>query len=69
MMIATLFCSILIGITLWTVLMLIRNEWVYRTRMRWIGEDVYRFERTVEYKTMVWRFWIWKTDMESWIDG
>lgn len=37
--------------------------------MRWIGEDVYRFERTVEYKTMVWRFWIWKTDMESWIDG
>lgn len=64
-----LVCSILTAITLWTVLMLIRNEWVYRTRMRWISEDVYKFERAVEYKTMVWRFWDWKTDMDSWIDG
>lgn len=63
------FLSLAIGTTLWLVLAMIRNEWVYRTRVRWIDQDVYNYERAVDYNTMVWRFWSWKTDVESWIDG
>jgi len=46
--------------------MLYRNEWVFKTRGRWIDEDSisgdyptkYRVDQ-VSYDTMLYRFWVW----------
>jgi hypothetical protein len=53
-------------ILLWCGFMLIRNQWVYKTRMKWIDEDIERYRRAKGYDAMVYRFWNWSGQMEDW---
>ena len=51
---------VIIGCLSFSVLLVIRNEWVYRQRCRWIKCDVYQFEKFApSYDFMICHFWVW----------
>lgn len=46
-------------ILIFASLLMFRNDWVYRTRIKILYEDMRTYRRLPEYTEMVWRFWIW----------
>lgn len=56
---------ILIVLIFIVVFILIRNEWVYRKRVKILREDSDKFYRLEDYDEMMYRFWIW--DVEKFI--
>lgn len=41
----------------WSVIMLVRNNTVWKYRMKKINEDQFEFLYDVTYESMYWRFW------------
>lgn len=60
------FVRFLLVASFWFPVMMIRNYWVLRTRLRWIVEDVESYRVAVDYNTMLYRIWVWRCDVESW---
>lgn len=47
----------------WGFYMLVRNEWVYRERMRMIDRDFEQYLRLPRYEVMMWcRWWVWRVE-------
>jgi len=42
-----------------SILMSVRNEWVYRNRMRLIDESLDQYDSLPSYNQMFIKFWIW----------
>lgn len=48
---------LLLGCLVWCLFMLVRNEWVYRSRIKLTGTDDYH--RLPSYDDMMKRWWVW----------
>lgn len=47
----------------WGVYALVRNEWVYRERLRMIDRDLEQYLRLPSYEVMMWRrWWVWRVE-------
>jgi hypothetical protein len=60
--------SMLTAVMVYCVVALARNEWVYRTRTRWISEDVDKYRRAQSYRDMMRfsQFLNWSDKMDDW---
>jgi hypothetical protein len=47
-------------------LLLIRNNWVFSTRIGWIYRDVHDFDKCVSYNRMMLKVWEWSRNPEKW---
>jgi hypothetical protein len=47
------------GLAVASVVMLVRNNWVYRERVRLLWSDPAAYERLPSYNRMILRFWVW----------
>lgn len=43
----------------------LRNIWVFNTRMRWVLDQ--SRVRTIDYHSMMWRWWCWSKKPEDWV--
>ena len=68
-MISDIIMWVLIPITVFAFFIgIIRNFWVYHTRIAWIHDEVIYKEwpRVLSYHYMVWHFWRWSKNFEDW---
>jgi hypothetical protein len=73
-MFETFMAALWLTIMIFCTLMLVRNSWVHRTRMSWLGtvrdpdleQNLARYKRAVGYNAMLLRWWCWKTRPEDW---
>lgn len=51
--------SFLALVILLAVLTLIRNDWVFRNRVKMVWDDFEGFKQLPSYEAMLFRFWVW----------
>jgi hypothetical protein len=61
-----LFLAFVLIAQVFTMGFLIRNNWVFSTRIRWINTNFHGYQRAVSYNAMMLRWWSWKPNPEDW---
>lgn len=52
---------------LFSLYMLVRNEWVARFRREEIDQDLADYMQLVDYDAMMLRFWCWDRNPSAWL--